>query len=320
MSVRRVTVGVAVLIAAALLYYSLRGVDWRDAGRTIAGANVPLLVVAAGIASATLFLRGLRWRVLLTAAGPVGLGHAFWATSAGQFGNNFLPARAGELVRTYMISSQTGLPNSYVFATALAERVVDAIFLVFVSAVVLLTIPSPPGWLAHAARPFGLIGLAGAIAIAVLPFTGSIARTLIGRLPVPHALQAKLAGAVEQAFLGLRTFHDPSRLAGFIALAVVIWLLDTIGTIVVARALGISLPLRVAFLLITGLSMGSALPSTPGYVGIYQFVAVTVLSPFGVSRTDAIAFILVSQALMYIVIGVWGAIGLHQWRSAKRAL
>jgi uncharacterized membrane protein YbhN (UPF0104 family) len=175
---------------------------------------------------------------------------------------------------------------------------------------------SPPGWLAHAARPFGLIGLAGAVAIAVLPFTGSIARTLIAWLPIPDTLQAKLAGAVEQAFLGLRTFHDPARIAGFVALAVVIWLLDTGGTILAARALGMSLSLRVAFLLITGLSLGSALPSTPGYVGIYQFVAVTVLGPFGITRTDAIAFILVSQALMYVVIGVWGAIGLSRWRSA----
>ena len=62
-------------------------------------------------------------------------------------------------------------------------------------------------------------------------------------------------------------------------------------------ALGFQIPLPVAFLLIAGLGLGSALPSTPGYVGIYQFVAVTVLTPFGFSRTDAIAYILVAQAL-----------------------
>ena len=32
-------------------------------------------------------------------------------------------------------------------------------------------------------------------------------------------------------------------------------------------------------------------------LGIYQFVAVSVLTPFGFSRTDAIAYILVAQAL-----------------------
>ena len=64
--------------------------------------------------------------MLLNAEGSVGVAAAFWATAAGLFGNNFLPARAGELVRTVMISSRSGLGNVYVLATALSERVADA--------------------------------------------------------------------------------------------------------------------------------------------------------------------------------------------------
>ena len=71
-------------------------------------------------------------------------------------------------------------------------------------------------------------------------------------------------------------------------------------------------------LLLASLGLGSALPSTPGYVGIFQFVAVTVLLPFGFSRTDAIAYILVAQAMGYIVIGFWGALGLIRYRRAQR--
>ena len=72
----------------------------------------------------------------------------------------------------------------------------------------------------------------------------------------------------------------------------------------------------MAFLLIAGLGLGSALPSTPGYVGIYQFVTVTILTPFGFSRTDAIAYILVAQALGYAVIGFWGSLGFWRYRRA----
>jgi len=68
----------------------------------------------------------------------------------------------------------------------------------------------------------------------------------------------------------------------------------------------------VALLLIAGMGLGSALPSTPGYVGIYQFVAVTVLVPFGFSRSDALAYSLVLQAFGYVWITFWGLIGL--WR------
>ena len=103
---------------------------------------------------------------------------AFWATAAGYFGNNFLPARAGELVRTFMISSRSGLETTYVLATALSERVADAIALVSIGALVLLTLPSPPGWLAAAARPFAILGLIGALAIAVLPLLAPLGRSI----------------------------------------------------------------------------------------------------------------------------------------------
>ena len=59
-----------------------------------------MLAVAAAIGAATLFLRACRWRVLLNAQERQRAG-GILATSAGYFGNNFLPARAGELVRTH---------------------------------------------------------------------------------------------------------------------------------------------------------------------------------------------------------------------------
>lgn len=93
--------------------------------------------------------------------------------------------------------------------------------------------------------------------------------------------------------------------------------MDAASTVLGGSALGLAIPIPVAFLLIAGLGLGSALPSTPGYVGIYQFVAVSVLVPFGFSRTDAIAYILVAQALQYVVIGLWGALGFLQYRRMR---
>jgi len=51
-----------------------------------------------------------------------------------------------------------------------------------------------------------------------------------------------------------------------------IWSVDCVSVLLVTHALGIELPFRVALLLIAAMGLGSALPSTPGYVGIYQFV------------------------------------------------
>ena len=316
---KAVSFGVAALLAAVLLYYSLRGIAWGQVWLRVTGAAPGLLALAAAMSTTTLFLRACRWRILLNAEGAVDVPTAFWATAAGYFGNNFLPARAGELVRTLMISSRSALETPYVLATALSERVADAIALVVVSALVLLGLPAQSGWLAGAARPFAILGLLGALAIGVLPLLGPVGRTAIERLPMPPALRPRLISAMEHALRGMRAFHDARRLSGFLGLTLLIWSLDALATVISGAALGFSIPIPVAFLLIAGLGLGSALPSTPGYVGIYQFVAVAVLTPFGFSRTDAIAYILVAQALGYVVIGFWGSLGLLRYRRTRGA-
>jgi uncharacterized protein (TIRG00374 family) len=311
---------IAILIAAACLYFSLRGIRWGDVWTTIAHANPLWVFYAIVISTSALMLRALRWRVLLRSRRPVSFATAFWATTAGYFGNNYLPARAGELIRTFYVSSQTGLPNLFVLTTALTERLSDAVALVLISSVVLLTMAHPPGWFARAAEPFAIIGLAGALAIILLPLLEALWRKIILSLPISRAVVQKLLMIMEQVLSGIRAFHDHRRLARFAGLTLLIWCLDAIGTLTLMRSLGMHASIGVAFLLITSLGLGSALPSTPGYVGIYQFVAVTVLVPFGFTRSDAIAYILFNQALNYVATGVWGLIAFSRaritnWRS-----
>src|SRR5207244_310621 len=142
-----------------------------------------------------------------------------------------------------------------------------------------------------------IVALLGAFTIVVLPRLEAFAKTLLDRLPLPHTTVENVTNLMEHGLRGIRTLHDPRRVSGFLALTAVIWSMDALAVVIGAAALGLSIPVRVALLLNAALGLGSALPSTPGYVGVYQFVAVTVLTPFGFTRTDAIAYILVAQAV-----------------------
>ena len=308
---------VAIALAAVLLYYSLKGIDWGRVGQILAGANIGYVIVCCLLCTTALFLRAFRWRILLRAEGDVSVATAFWATSAGYFGNNFLPARAGEVVRTMMISSRSGLSKAFVLTTALSERLADAIALVTISALVLLTLPSRPGWLAQAAKPFAIAGGLGLVALAVLPYLEKVFKACTRAVRLPKKLECSLHQLIEHVLRGIKSFHHPARLGGFLGLTVVIWFLDALTTIIGAKALALSISFPQALLLIAGLGLGSALPSTPGYVGVWQFVAVNVLTPFGVSRTDAIAYILFYQALLYVVIGFWGILAFTRRRRSE---
>jgi glycosyltransferase 2 family protein len=297
-------------LAGVLLYYSLRGIEWDRVWSLVKGAHWEGVALSLSIMTVTLFLRAIRWRILLSAEKQVSVSLAFWATSAGYLGNNLLPARAGEVVRTMMVSARSGISRAFVLTTALSERVADAIVLITISGVTLITLPEKPGWLADAAKPFAVIGLCGVAGIAFVPVFESFWFRCLERIPVPHSIRDKVEDVLRQVLQGIRSFHDPRRLIGFLSLTAVIWFLDAETTVVVANSIGVGITLPVAFLLIAGLGLGSALPSTPGYVGIFQFVAVTILTPFGLSRTDAIAYILLLQALSYICVLTWGLSGL----------
>jgi uncharacterized protein (TIRG00374 family) len=302
-------------LAAVLLYFALRGVEWRQVGALIADAQWRFLALSALTTCASFFLRSLRWRVLLNAEAHFSVGTVFAANMAGYLGNAFLPARAGELVRTFIISSRSALSKTYVLTTALAERMTDAIALVLWSSVVLLGIHPKPRWLDDASRATTFVAAAGALAILILPYTGSLCETIIARIPVSPAIRGKLIHLAGQILTGLRAFHDVRRLAGFLLLTVAIWGLDATGMMIGARAFNLNVTFPMASLLICGMGLGSALPSTPGYVGIYQFVAVTVLVPFGIAKDAAVAFILVGQAVGYIVVLVLGLPGVLQYRG-----
>jgi len=126
-------------------------------------------------------------------------------------------------------------------------------------------------------------------------------------------------GFAGQILLGLRVFHHAGRLLSFTLLTVLIWVMDAVSTMVASRGFEIHMTFPVALLLLAGMGLGSALPATPGYVGIYQFAAVTILPPFGIDRNAALAYILVAQALGYAVVLVLGLLGLYRIRGARKA-
>jgi glycosyltransferase 2 family protein len=305
------------LVSGVLLYFSLRGVDWAGVWRTIVAAQWQYLLAGAAVTSGSYFLRALRWRVLLNAEGDFSIGTVFWANMAGYLGNNFLPARAGELLRSVLISSRSALSKTYVLTTALSERLMDVIALVLGASLVLLTVDPKPRWMEDLSRTMAIVAAAGAVTIMLLPHTGRLLETILERIPMPAALRKVLLKLAEQILLGMRAFHDWGRFASFVFLTLVIWAADSVGAIVTARGLGLHFSFGVALLLLTGLGLGSALPSTPGYVGVYQFVAVTILMPFGISRDAALAYILVVQASGYVVVTLFGLPGLYRLQGGS---
>lgn len=303
---------VALVLAVVLLYFAFRGVDWADLLRQIRSARPEAVLLGFGAFSVSWFCRSLRWRVLLRAGGPMPVLTAFWGTAVGYLGNMFLPARAGEVMRTAMIARASHLDAGYVLATAATERVLDAAVLVVIGLMALATVAELPPLLVDATRLMALIGAVGLVGLLLAPHFEGLVLKVLNRVPFVGARRAKLLELASRFLLGLRAIQDAGRAARFAGLTAVIWTIDAVAVTVIGGAIDVPMTLPLAFLLIAALGLSSAAPSTPGYVGIYQIVAVAVLGPFGIGQSGALALILLVQAITYCIVLTWGLPAL--WR------
>jgi glycosyltransferase 2 family protein len=301
---------VSLAFSGILLFLAVRGVDWTQVLETLRRGRVDLLALSCLILTISYVVRGQRWRLVLSAERRIASMTVFSATMAGYLGNSVLPARAGELLRSVLLGRRAGLSTSYVLATALLERLADVVALVILGLVALLVLSTAPDWLLNAAAIVGMIALAG---LAVTRFLPHIDRRPIGplaRLPVPVPLRTWFIAVSSQFVLGLSALRNSGRGWYFAALTALIWMLDVTFAVTVGRAFDLPLFVPQAMLLLAALGLASAVPSTPGYVGVYQFVAVTVLVPIGFFRDQALALVIGLQGVVFGVEIVWGTLGL----------
>lgn len=274
-------------------------------------ARPEYLAQAMLIISLSFFARGLRWRVFIGAKRPFAPLTSFWTIMVGYLGNSFLPARAGDIIRPALTVRAAGTSMGYSLAALLTERIMDTVALVVMSLVASLSITALPGWLHDATRAMAALCLLGMVGLLFVPRVEPVLGAILARLPLREPFRVRLIGLLHEFFLGMRTLQRAGSALRFMGLTTLIWLLDTLTVMETARALYVTLHWQWAMLLLVALGLASIVPSTPGYVGIYQFVAVTVLVPFGLPHAQALAFITVFQAVNYVAVIVWGAVGIR---------
>jgi uncharacterized protein (TIRG00374 family) len=313
-----ILVTISFILAGVLLYFTFRGLDWGTFFRTFQNGKYTILLFTLPLASLNYFIRSLRWNVFVSSEKKIPALSVFWANMVGYMGNSFLPARAGEIIRSVYLGEKSGLGTSYVLATALTERILDALALVIIGSISLTTQTGLPAAIIDSAKIVAIAGLAGLVVILLVPSREKTIQKIITNLPfLPITWRQKISEQVARFLVGMKTLQNPKRAWKFALFTLVIWFVDGFGTTIGVKIISQSLSIGQALIFLAGLGLSSAIPSTPGYVGVYQLVAVTILMPFGFSRSDALTYILISQIANYLVVSLWGLIGLAQMRNSK---
>jgi uncharacterized protein (TIRG00374 family) len=303
-------------ITAALLAFFFRNTDLAAVWAETRRANLLLLVLATVITFVTYVARAWRWQFLLAPIGPTRFATAFRTTVIGFAASFILPARAGEVIRPYLLARREGLKPTAAFATIILERLLDLVtvlllFSAFVFTVRAGVLSGDPGQLAHVKFWGGVAGaaaIAGLVVLAVLaghPERLGRAAAGIERV-LPERAARVVAHLVESFAQGLAVMRSPSNLAGALALSIPLWLSIAAGIWLTSRAFHITFPYTGSFLVMTLLVVGVAMP-TPGAVGGFHVAYQIAVQTFFAAPADrAVGAALVLHAISFIPVTVAG--------------
>jgi len=307
---RAIKLSIALVISGVCLYFSARNIElakiWADAqSLRVEYFFLSPIGMLIGVS-----LRAWRWHLVLQRESKFDFSNTFWSTFIGYLGNNILPARAGEVLRSVVLGLSTGVRKALVLATALTERVLDAgILLILAFTMMKFTVELPAAIQNSWAVIFPVV-----IALLILAFAAPLMQSfwlkVIHSLPlVGEGIKKRIEALVIGLLDGIRVFHNFRLMFAFSGLSFVIWLVEAVGLLFLARAFGAELTLPQTTIFIAALGFASSVPSTPGYVGVFQAIAVLLLPVFGVSEHRAFLVVSVQQLLLLLITAMFGVTG-----------
>jgi len=314
--VRRLRSALVLALAVGLLAWFLRHANLADVWHELGGVDWWLLTAALLMQAVTWFARAVRWRYLLSPLGPVRLRSAFECTMMGFAAITLLPARAGEVIRPYLLARREQLSASAAFATVVVERLLDlfTVLVLFAGVVFLADPPSgaadPAVYRAMQAGGAILVAAAG-VGFLVLFLMASHPRRLaaaVGRLArvLPTRVESGARRLVEQFSAGLITVRQPRRLLAAWALSFPLWLAIALSIWWGGLSFHIELPFSGSLVVMAALVVGVSVP-TPGAVGGYhEAFRITATALYGAAQDRAVSAALVMHAVSFVPITLVG--------------
>lgn len=265
-----------IIFGIILLFLAVINTDLNTILFLLSKTNPLLIILGLFPLALGLFLKTWRWQILLESALPKT--RIFAILSIGYLVNNLLPARLGEAARIYLVGRREKVGIMKTLATIIMEKALDTLVLILILLALLLGSPI----------------LANNLKILFLGIT------------LPQEWQTRIT----LFFSSFKLLKDKRRVLALFVLSLLIWLAEAFWNYSLISSLKLNVPLSAAFFLAAVVNLGLFLPSPPGYIGVFHFLATFALLPFGVDKSQALSYALLQHTLEYFILsalGCWSA-------------
>jgi uncharacterized protein (TIRG00374 family) len=313
---------VGIAVSVLFIYLAVRRADLREFLGALGTVDLRWLLAAVLVYLSGFPVRTLRWRQILLNQKALSVGEVMVPVVVGHMANNLLPARAGEVYRAHVLGRRAQLSRSGAVGSIVVERTFDGLMLVGTILLVFFLYPEA-GFLSGAALLTGSVFLALAVGIAFLSLATARMHRIVDRVVglMPRRLQDFVARRLQLFLEGAKSVSTTGGHLAIAAYTVLIWALEAAAVTLVITSFGIVLPAEGYLLVYALLTLGTTLPSGPGYIGPYQYAFVLALGFFAVSREEALAISVAAQFALSGSITVIGLLVLwREWLRGTRVL
>jgi uncharacterized protein (TIRG00374 family) len=326
LATRKILVAGVVLgvpLSALFLYLATRGLDPTEVSQALRGADPSQIVLAVAVIALVYSLQAARWKRI---ARP--LGAARWRTTlryivSGVAVNNVVPGRPGDLMRGYWLARALRVPSAKAYGTLIVDRSSDVFVLIALLVVTYPFIPHP-AWLHRIILLAVAAGAMIALWLLVTRWHTGGGRSVRG---IPQRARTSWIGNQISGLVHGTAAAVNCRTAIVVgAMSAVVWILWALSAWLVAGSLGIALSPVQALFVTAVINLGAALPSSPGFIGTFQYLSVAALGLFGVAHSAAFAFSILMTAVWYVPttiagagIAVWGGRRFYHTRRHRQA-
>lgn len=292
---------VGALLAALFVWLTLRHIDVARIATAMRGARLDLLAAALAALCVGYACRILRWQTMLLRANPalraIDCAGPLMASFAA---NNVLPFRAGDLMRAFVFNDRLHTTPGSVLATLLVERLLDLLMVILLLALALQLFHLDASRLVGLGVPVLLLGAAAILLVLLVPQVLQpllrLLDRLAGRLPVAARVRQELRKVTDT----LGQLAGGGTMVQLIGWSAGVWLIEGGVYGLVALSLTGVAAAQGAWLAVPVGSLATLIPSTPGYVGTFDYFTAQAMVLAGNDPTAAAAFAFLVHMVLWL--------------------
>lgn len=295
--------GLGFAFALFFLWLVLRQLNIEQLKNAFISAELAYICVAVVIFYVGYACRIERWRIMLSQESP-GL---TWLCCAGPLmasvaANNVLPFRAGDLLRAFGFNKRLSISAATSLTTLFVERLLDLLMVVGFLGVSLAYFGLESSSVVGVGGGFLMMaGLAILVVLLFPAFFRPIAFWFCKCLTkISPAIGAKVQSEIEKIFSALIHTSKGATMVRLIIWSLLAWLFEGIVFWLVAIALPSVTNSLASWLALPVGTLATVIPSTPGYVGTFDYFTAQAMLALGNDAIGAAAFAFLVHLVLWL--------------------